>query len=207
MTTKVYIILDMSGSMQSVWDATISGYNEYIQSLKADDNDYTVSLTLFDTVVEHPYSATPIQNVPKLTKKVYSPRGMTALYDAVCMTLADAQKEVKKRDKALIVIITDGEENSSKEYTEKGLTNIKDKLEKSGNWSFVYLGANQDAWAVAGKWGFSQGNTASYNATASGTSGVYAAMSLSTRSFAGSDSFTTDSYFSKRQKKDLKDTK
>jgi uncharacterized protein YegL len=207
-TTNVIVILDMSGSMGIIHEPTMSGYNEYINGLKSDGNKYKVSLTVFDTQeVKKVYTALPIKEVPKLTKKVYTPRAGTPLYDAVCETLSDLRDSSEETEKYLVVIITDGEENSSREYTEKDMKALKSKLEKKGNFSFVYLGANQDAWAVAQKWGFSKGNTASYNATSRGVGATFQAMSVSTSGMASSAEMMVEDYLTDDQQKEIKETK
>jgi uncharacterized protein YegL len=208
-TTNVIVVLDMSGSMSSIHEPTMSGYNEYINSLKADKkSDYKVSLTVFDTQsVDKLYIATPIADVPKLTDKEYTPRAGTPLYDAVCGTLSSLQKDSATDEKYLVVIITDGEENSSRKYTEKDMKELKTALEAKGNFSFVYLGANQDAWGVASKWGFTPQNVASYNATTKGVGHTYAAASAATMRFAGSDQMMTYSSFTTQEVKDIEETK
>ena len=208
-STIVNVILDMSGSMMSVWDVTIDSYNEYINGLKQDANKYKVSLTLFDTVaIEYPYTALDIKKVPKLTKAVYTPRSGTPLYDAVCSTLNKIRTKVKKTDKALVVIITDGQENSSREYTEKEMVAIKEELEKLGNWTFVYLEANQDAWDTAQKWGFAGQNVSSYHATERGTQTMSSNLTAATMSLgAMRGSTSTTQMFTKKQQKENEDTK
>jgi len=144
--THVNFILDMSGSMMDVWESTISGFNEYLDNLKRDKkNDYRVSLTLFDDQIEKPYIDAPINEVEHLTKETYKPRGMTALYDAVCKTI----NGVKNDEKNIVVIMTDGGENASQEYKTPDFIKIKNGLDAGKNWTFVFLGANQDAWGVA----------------------------------------------------------
>lgn len=207
-TTVVNVILDGSGSMADVLDATIGGYNEYINGLKIDGHNYKVSLTIFDSQsIDHPYTALDINEVPKLDAETYQPRDGTPLYDAVCSTLIQAQKTVTKKDKSLVVIITDGMENMSHEFTEKDMKRLKEQLEEQGNWSFVYLGANQDAWDTAQKWGFAQQNVATYNSTDKGTQAIFNAASLSTQAFAGTTSMRTANFLSTAQQEDIKKTK
>lgn len=206
--TLVSVILDMSGSMGTSWEATISAFNEYIGGLKADKkNEYKVSLTLFDEIVEQPYSALEISEVPELTKKVYRPRGMTALYDAVCTTLNRLKDEVSNKDKSLVVIITDGEENSSKEFTSKQMTKLKKDLENEGNWSFIYLGANQDAWLEAQRWGFNKGNVSTFNNTVAGNRMVAQNLRGTTQSFAASSTMSLDSAFTPQEQQQMEETK
>jgi len=185
--------------MSHVRDATISGFNEYVSDLKKDKKaNYKFSLTLFDTEVEQPYVSVDIKKVKDLSDKTYQPRGNTALYDAVCKTV----KEAKAGDKAIVVILTDGQENASQEYKLTDMRAIIKKMEKTGKWKFVYLGANQDSYAVGGHFGIAKGNIANFNHSHVGTVAVMSAMSVGTRSFADSSN-TSQDFLTEKQKKDI----
>jgi hypothetical protein len=204
--THVFCILDKSGSMGFIEKATIDGYNDYIGGLKK-TKGALFHLTLFDTVVDQRIKGVNIKDVAKLDKDGYRPDGMTALYDAVCETLAEAKDKVGEKDKALVVIITDGQENSSREYTEKNMARLVEELQSKGNWTFTYLGANQDAWATASQWGFKSGNVATFNATSAGATAAFSAMSASSVNYVNTRSMSaTDSFYADDADK-LKDTK
>ena len=205
--TLVNFILDKSGSMGGVRDATISGFNEYINTLKKDGNEYDFSLTLFDTEVLEKYVSKSLKSVDELDSKSYVPDGMTALYDAVCRTVEGVKKSVSKGTKVLTVIMTDGCENSSKEYTEKNMKELVKKLEATKLWSFIYLGANQDAWANAGAWGFASSNVSNFNSTGKGVTATFAVMATNTSAFGGGGGGSTLSFFSKDDQDKLKATK
>jgi hypothetical protein len=190
--------------MGVVADATISGFNEYVANLKKDKNEYRLTLTLFDTEVTILEKNTPIAKVKKLTREKYMPNGMTSLYDAVCITLA---KSKGNKDKNLVVIMTDGEENSSKEYTVDDMKKAKKELEKGKNWTFVFLGANQDAWITGAKLGMDKGNVATYNNTARGITKTMSVLSACSTSYSASSSSSTAAYFSASDKKLMADTK
>lgn len=193
--------------MTSVWDATISGFNEYILSLQNDTKaDFNFSLTLFDTNVDNRFSNVPVNQVQKLNRVTYTPSGMTALYDAVCSTINQAKGKVGKKDKSLVVIMTDGEENSSHEYTQTQLATMIKDLQAQGNWSFVFLGANQDAWAKAGELNIAMGNAATFTASSSGTRAAFAMMASNTSNFASSDTVGSK-FFSADDQDKLKNTK
>lgn len=205
--THIHFILDNSGSMSVVQDATISGFNEYIGTLKSDGNTYKMTLTKFGIDSEVVYADKDLGDVPLLNRDTYEANGhSTALYDAVCRTLKDAEGKGKTA-KHLVIIMTDGQENSSHEYTEKQMTGIKHRLEDTGRWSFVFLGANQDAWATAQAYGFAPQNVATFNQTVKGTHHVFQAMSASTGAFARGASMNSASYFSKDQQDSIKETK
>lgn len=201
--TLVNFILDKSGSMSSIQDATISGFNEYIGTLKKDGGKYAFSLTFFDTAVTKTYKNTPLKEVGELSKENYHPDGSTALYDAVCSTLKEIKDTVKKDQKVLTVIMTDGEENSSKEYDQTAIRNLIKELEATGKWSFVYLGANQDSYANAAKYGISQMNTVNFAATPQGMGNAMRAMASNTSNFATSQAGATQAFFSASDQQNL----
>ncbi len=204
--TIVNFILDKSGSMSSVQDATISGFNEYIATLKKDKKStYEFTLTLFDTEVATPVKSEDIKDVKDLDRKSYNPDGWTALYDAVCRTIKGVT--LKKGEKAIAIIMTDGEENSSKEYTEVQMKALIQEREKEGNWTFVYLGANQDSYAKAQKYGFNQMNISNFNATTAGVGATMRAMASNTVMYSASSLSSTMDFFSKDDQDELEKTK
>lgn len=183
--TIISFILDESGSMDSIKDSVISGFNEYVSTLKKQKGDFLFTLTKFDSVgVRVPYKLKAIKDVAKLSDETYRPGQMTPLYDAVCKTIKDLQKEVKTKQPVLVAIMTDGEENSSMEYTQKELEAMIKELQADGNWTFVFMGANQDSWAVAQKIGITRGNTMDWESSAKGVNIAYASMGLATQSFS-----------------------
>lgn len=201
--TNVIVILDKSGSMEAVRQATINGFNEYLAGLRKDSPDANLSLTLFNHSVDR-REARPVKNIKPINMNTYQPDGSTSLYDAVCSTLKDSKTS---KDKNLVVIITDGQENTSTTYTEKDLAKLVSELEGKGNWTFVYLGANQDAWANASQWGFKQDNVSSFNATGAGIGATFQAMSAATVNYTRSAGMNTQAYFSQDQKDTLEATK
>ena len=127
-------LLDRSGSMESCLDDTIEGFNTFVESQK--EFGGTMTLCLFDHEFDIVYDKVPIDQVVPLNKETYVPRGGTALHDAMGQVL-----KMNLSDDAMVIILTDGEENSSKTYT---AAHVKDLVENK-KWKFVYLGANQDA--------------------------------------------------------------
>lgn len=135
-------LLDRSGSMESCCKDTIDGFNSFIDSQKQFGG--TMTLCLFDDRFETVYEKMPIEDVPVLTEDTFVPRGGTSLLDAMGQVL-----KMELSDDAMVIILTDGEENSSRVYTSahvKDLVNLKP-------WKFVYLGANQDAVLAASNLG------------------------------------------------------
>lgn len=189
-TIRVAFVLDRSGSMESVREATIDGFNEYLSGLKRDTNaDYRFSLTLFDLPttgegIEKRYVNVPIGDVEPLTVETYVPRGMTPLYDAVCATVKEVEEGVGKDEPVLVAILTDGYENSSKEYGLSDLRSLIERLTKRGNFTFTFMGANVDAFAEAQKYSIPVGNAMQFTADPAGTRRAMHAHSISTSSYA-----------------------
>lgn len=210
-TTVVHVLLDGSGSMDSVRDATIEGYNEYVNSLKKDGGKYKFSLTSFDSDgrnhlrLNKVHQSVYVDDVPELTRETYVPGGGTPLYDAFCTTL----KEASSRDdeKHLFVVLTDGAENASRAYTAEDMKKLKAEYEEKGNWTFVYLGANQDAIATAGSLSFSTSNASNFNATHKGTTMMFRSLANATRDYSVSASMSTSNYFTDAQKLENEQTK
>lgn len=181
--------------MTSVREATISGFNEYLQTLKKDAKSaYEFTLTLFDTSVYRPTVAEKIRDVENLDARQYNPSGGTALYDAVCSTIRG-------------INMTDGEENSSKEHTEKNMKALIKEREAKGNWTFVYLGANQDSYAVAQKYGFAGMNVSNFNATGKGISNTMRAVANNTVMYSAQATSSSKNFFSAQDQDDLDKTK
>lgn len=145
MATRVFI-LDRSGSMEACRADTIGGYNAFVDSQK--DQSGTMTLILFDHEITTLYEKTPIADVKPLDVTSFVPRGSTALLDAIGHVL----KLELPRDTAVIVL-TDGDENSSVKYTASHIKDLIQMREKTDGWSFVYLGANQDTITNASKLG------------------------------------------------------
>ncbi len=149
------IVLDESGSMGVIEQAARSGCNEVLSSIRKAQNDNPeivqhVSLLPFNTgklnYIFDNVSADKIHDIGN----EYEPSGCTALYDAMGFSLKKLEKEADKYDDAigLVTIITDGEENSSVEFTGKAIYELVEQLKKKG-WTFAFMGANQDVMAVA----------------------------------------------------------
>lgn len=191
LTTIVNYILDNTGSMQPIKDSTINGFNEYIQTLKKKKNGKVLfSLTKFNSYgIEKPYVAVDLEKVEKLDSNTYKPDGMTPLYDACVETIEAVAGEINGKNgpvAILTVIMTDGEENASQKHTEKCLSNLIAKLQKQGNWTFVFLGANQDAWAKAAGMGISMDNALNWQATRAGTTSVFASVAAGSVNYMSS---------------------
>jgi Mg-chelatase subunit ChlD len=182
----VVYILDETGSMMSVKDATISGFNEYVETLERAKGSKGSKMTLIsfnsDQGAKRRYSAVPIGSVKRLTARDYEPSASTPLYDAVLEGIADGD-EAKNHD-IVLVIQTDGEENASKRGTRDEVFRQIEQRKKSG-WAVVFLGADQDAWQAAQLMGIARGATISYDNTPAGTGSAMKAAAMSTAAYMG----------------------
>ena len=157
--TQVYnlVILDKSGSMESIRTEAINGYNETLGSIKStqlkflDTQDHFVSLAAFcDCGIDMIYDMTPIKDAEKLTREKYDPCCCTPLFDAIGKTVKTLKKKIADVEDAavLVTIITDGYENSSKEWDAKGVSKLIEECKEDG-WMFSFIGAGEDVVKVA----------------------------------------------------------
>lgn len=181
MKTRIHnlIILDESGSMESIKRAAINGMNETVQSIrdaqkKHEDQEHIVSLVSFNSSeIKGIYDCVPVAEVKELTDKEYVPDCCTPLYDAMGLSLNHLRAKVNDEDKVLVTIITDGEENSSSEYNSAAIKALVDSLKEKG-WVFAYIGANQDVLKVAQT--ISVTNVMNFSSTDFGTASAIASL-------------------------------
>jgi Mg-chelatase subunit ChlD len=167
--THIAVLLDRSGSMADVKDETISGFNYFLKEQKTAGDNASLTLVQFDsesTDVMH--EARPVRDVPDLNQDSYQPRGSTPLLDALGQTINSTGRalaaipEANRPDKVVFVVITDGQENASHQFTKARVKEMIDHQTGKYNWQFVYLGANQDAFAEAGAVGIGMANAANF---------------------------------------------
>lgn len=164
--TAIAVLMDRSGSMQMIKDDAQGAVNSFVEDQKKVDGMCTVRLAQFDTTYEDVYKSTDVKYVDPYT---LVPRGGTALTDGIGKLVYDFGKElddlheVDRPGKVIVVIVTDGGENASREYTTEAVKAlITDQQEKYG-WEFIFLAANQDAIAVGGGYGMKSGNSITFN--------------------------------------------
>lgn len=158
---SIVFILDASGSMQVLGDAPCSTFNEFIEEQKKVLGDFKATLILFNSDTKLVYKNLDSKDIKNLTSDVYVPDYMTALYDAIGFGI-ETQKETGN-DKVVFVILTDGDENSSRIYKKNDIKKNIKEMESRG-WKFMYLGANQDAFLVGNDMGISKTETFEYSA-------------------------------------------
>ena len=158
--TRIYnlIVLDKSGSMQSIRRAAFDGCNEVLSGIQtaaqkhADTQEHFVSLMLFDTD-SMPYilNMVPAADLQLMREDQFEPCACTPLFDAIGMSLTRLEIEVKKYERAIasVTIITDGYENASHEFTGKQIHQLIGRLKEEEGWNFAFMGANQDVTKVS----------------------------------------------------------
>lgn len=169
--TLITIVLDESGSMNSCWDTTISGFNEFVQgqrSAEASAGAGYLTLIKFDSPhIKTVFNNRPLNEVPLLDRKNYTPNGGTNLLDAIgnaiesVNTVLSASKK-KDRPGVIITIMTDGAENASNRYNNEKIKAMVAAAEKA-DWTFTFLGANIDAFAVGSTFGMNASNSVNYS--------------------------------------------
>ena len=178
MEQKIYnlIILDESGSMQSIKAQAITGLNETMQTIKSAQGKYEnqshyVTLVSFNSnKVNIIYDCCPVHHIQELSNKDYQPSACTPLYDAMGMSLTKLKTEAKDEDNVLVTIITDGYENASREYSGKAIVQLVKELKAKG-WIFAYIGANQDVEKVASSMGIN--NSMRFGANVLGSKAMF----------------------------------
>jgi hypothetical protein len=169
--TLITMILDESGSMRSCWDTTIAGFNEFVAGQRAAEESAGagyLSLIKFDSPhIKTVFNNRPLNEVPLLDKINYHPNGGTNLLDAIghaITSVNDVLAKSKRKDRpgVIITIMTDGEENASNTFNNAQIKAMVAAAEKA-DWTFTFLGANIDAFAVGSTFGMRSVNSVSYS--------------------------------------------
>jgi uncharacterized protein YegL len=181
--TELVFILDRSGSMSGLESDTIGGFNSVLIKQQKEEGSANITTVLFDDKYELLHDRYNITKTSKISKKEYFVRGTTALLDAVGKTIhkmVNVQKyatDEEKAEKVMFVIITDGMENASVEYSYDQIKNMIDHQKKNYEWEFIFLGANIDAVETAARFGVSEDRAANYHADGKGTKLNYEVVS------------------------------
>lgn len=183
--TRILFILDRSGSMRSIQDETIGGFNAFLAEQKSLPGKATVSLMQFDNEFLVVHNNADIQTVPPLDRTTFVPRGCTSLYDAVGKTIAEFKDNNPKSTKTIVMILTDGEENSSKEYTYSSVRTLIEEVEGKHGWDVIFLGANMNAAAVGASMGISAARSATFDYSKGGAADAMASVNYATTSLRG----------------------
>lgn len=182
--THVLLVIDMSGSMDGLAEDVRGGFNTYVEDLRRQDGRFRITATVFDTRFIPLCVASKLKDVPAMTEGNYRPAGMTALLDAVGKTVTEFEAKTKLADgeRVMVVVNTDGAENSSTEFTSARIAEMIREREATKRWTFVYLGAGQAAWGQGQALGFHHSvNTAH---SAAGTRSTYSGVAMASASYA-----------------------
>jgi len=180
--TELIFILDRSGSMGGLESDTIGGFNSMLEKQKQVSGECRITTVLFDNRYTLLHDRIDIQAVSPMTEKEYFVGGSTALLDAIGTTinkLVSVQKNTAEdfqADKVMFVIITDGEENSSREYSADRVRSMIEHEKEKYGWEFIFLGANIDAVQTAAQFGISKDRAVDYVPDSKGTRLNYEAM-------------------------------
>ena len=183
--TEIVFVIDESGSMFDLTADTIGGFNSMIRQQKGEPGEAKITTVLFNSSYRILHDAIDIQNVSELDGHTYRPAGCTALLDTlggminrVGVRLA-ATPENERPGKVLFVIITDGYENASHNFTKKQVREMIEHQTSKYSWQFMFLGANMDAVSEAASYGIASDWAATYAATSIGTDALYNTISKS----------------------------
>ncbi len=181
--SEITVVLDRSGSMESCAQDVIGGFNSFLEEQQAAPGEARISLFQFDDRYESVYEGRDVRDAPRLTGESFRPRGRTALFDAVGLTIASMDTrhahlaDEAKPEKVFFIIITDGQENCSVEYGFAQLTEMIRVRQDERGWQFVFLGASLEAVDTAVDIGIRKGGTMHYVHDKDGYEALYWSMS------------------------------
>lgn len=195
---ELVFILDRSGSMAGLESDTIGGYNGMLEKQRKEEGEVRVTTVLFDDRMDLVHDRIALQGITPLTEKEYYVRGSTALLDAVGNTLnkmINVQRHTAKEEQAkkvLVVIITDGMENASREFSKEKIRSMIRRQTQSFGWEFLFLGANIDAVSTARDYGIQEDRAVDYHADEAGTRLSYEVISETVSHLRASRELSTD---------------
>lgn len=187
--TEIVVVMDKSGSMGPRQMDAIGGFNQFLKEQKAHPGEANLTLIQFDTTYNILYTGKPIREVEDLNTDTYRPGGGTALNDALARGIIETGKrlsdmpEANRPSKVICVVITDGEENSSKEHTKEQVQEMVKHQEEKYDWAFIYLGANVDAFHAAAQLGIQPQMAVAFCASPIGTRSAYDGASEAVSSY------------------------
>ncbi|HKM30369.1 MAG TPA: hypothetical protein VJZ51_06415 [Bacilli bacterium] len=180
--TEIVFILDRSGSMYGLEADTIGGFNSTLEKQKKLEGEAFVTTVLFDDQIQFLHHREPLMKIPNMTTRDYFVGGSTALLDAIGRSITgigNIQRytpEDYRAQKVICIIITDGMENASREYNYQSIKQMVERQKQLYGWEFIFLGANIDALATAGRMGISRDRASNYCADSKGTEVNYEAL-------------------------------
>ena len=171
--TLYHFVLDKSGSMSNCVETTINGFNNQLDTIKQlqkefPEQEFKASLTIFDNSVETVFSQVGITDFKSLNYANYCPNGSTALLDAIGISINEIRiknetKIISDEMSVVIIILTDGMENASKQFTYHQIAATIKSLEETDKWTFTFLGADIDAIHTSKMLNIREENVISFN--------------------------------------------
>lgn len=191
--TEIAFVLDKSGSMSNLVEDTIGGFNSVLSQQKEKEGRAYITTMLFNHEFSWLHDHLDIHDVRPITRKQYFTSGCTALYDAIGHTVnrLDRIRESEEDANVLMVIITDGMENSSGEF-EGGQIRKMIEARREKGWEFLFLGANIDSFAVSEGLGIARSRTANWRADSRGVDVSYNALNMIVSNFRQSQPLEED---------------
>lgn len=203
--TELIFILDRSGSMGSMQEEAIGGFNSFLKEQQGLPDKANLTLVLFDNNYELVYNGMNINDVVPLTSDTYKLGGTTALLDAIGRTVNDVNKRLtstvkcgscghesqKPKGKVLVAVLTDGLENASSDFSKKQINELIDKQSKEFDWQFMFLAANQDAISEGTGLGMIANSSVNYSFDSRGMTRGFSTLNASSKLRRG---LTRESY-------------
>lgn len=192
--SEVVCIIDRSGSMGSIASDAIGGFNTFLEEQKNDPGETRLTYVQFNHKYEKVFENKNIHDIEPINSKTYIPSGMTALLDSVGTTISevgvrlDNTPEDEKPENVIVCILTDGEENSSVEYTTDKIKEMIEHQKEKYNWNFIFLAANQDAFKEGSKLGIDGKDTFNYVASSDGIRSAYSTINKTVSKYKSSNS-------------------
>lgn len=192
-STELVFILDKSGSMSGLEQDTLGGFNSMLVKQQQLDEPCLITTILFDHSVQLVHDRVDIQQIEPMTAEQYQAGGYTALLDALGMAISrisgiqENTPKAQRTDKVMLVIITDGEENSSREYQIAQIRSMIEQQQQRFNWEFIFLGANIDTITTAESFAINAENASNYIADSAGTELNFAVLHKAVTHFRHQD--------------------
>ncbi len=205
--TDITMVIDRSGSMQSIRTDAEGGINSFIEQQKLEPGEAMLTLVQFDTEYEFVHSGTPIKEIPAFT---LVPRGSTALLDAVGRAINEtgarlaAMSDAARPGLVVFVIVTDGQENSSREFERTKIREMIEHQQSVYKWQFTFLAANQDAFAEGASMGIAQDGIAGFAMGKSRVSYAVTSSKVSRMRKASSEGVAVDNKFTDAELDEIK---